>query len=574
MSAKETFSLIVQKVKETFDFLRESFAETPLEPDRQSKNFSVPEVDSLVAKQPPSAEPVLQKVQPEKGFITKPLSSIKRIANKTPASTSIQFSDIHLTYLQSLVDACSFVIFPGLGEEGRLLRVPLELAYVPITLMDKRIGIIRPERDDGPYGAASALSLSSALQRYRRLLVQGGPGSGKTTLSQILLLSYATSLINVHAPKISSSSSPETKVASHIGKSRLLTVEKGYLPVFVSLQELGHYLLKKVEKLEEEDWGCLRAYLHEIPAGSNCAIYPLPEAFFDEYLSTGEAIVIFDGLDELADPKLRKRVIHLIRKFIQQYPTCRYVVSSRLFELDERFLSSEQFGTLELGEFTPLQMRKYLSTIKSFVESGLPGDGTSDVQLQARQSTDKLIDLIDANPLLADLATSPLLLNMLMLVKRDRDQMPLTRADLFESGVQILFEHRLAKSLAGKKPEERKLDQVEARQALEMVAFWLHQNNETRFNPQQLMPILERWFLPRRSGDEVQASASAQTLLSFLLLSSGLLVPERSEFVFSQRTFQEFLAAHALADREDTLAFTLNFLSSTWWRNVIFFESS
>ena len=499
MPVKETFSLIVQKVKETFDFLRESFAETPLEPDRQAKNFSVPEVDSLQANSPLSTEPILPKVQPEISSFTKPLSSAKRIANKTPASTSIQFSDLHLTYLHSLVDACSFVNFPGLGDEGRLLQVPLEQAYVPLTLMDKRIGIIRPERDDGPYGAASVLSLPSALQRYRRLLVRGGPGSGKTTLSQILLLSYAQSLISIHTPKISSLTNSETKVANQNGKSRLLTVEKGYLPIFVSLQRLGQYLFKKVEKSEEDDWGCLWAYLHEIPAGLNCAIYPLPEAFFDEYLSTGEAVIIFDGLDELADPQLRNRVIHLIKKFIQQYPACRYVVSSRIFGLDERFLSSEQFGTLELGEFTPSQMRKYLRTITSFVVSGLPGDGTSDVQLQTKQSTDKLIDLIDANPLLADLATSPLLLNMLLLVKRDRVQLPLTRADLFESVVQILFEHRLAKSLAGRKPEERRLDQVEGRQALEMVAFWLQQNNQTRFDPQQLLPLLEQWFLPRRS---------------------------------------------------------------------------
>jgi predicted NACHT family NTPase len=38
----------------------------------------------------------------------------------------------------------------------------------------------------------------------------------------------------------------------------------------------------------------------------------LPEDFFDAYLREGRAVILLDGLDEVADPKSRQRVARLV----------------------------------------------------------------------------------------------------------------------------------------------------------------------------------------------------------------------------------------------------------------------
>ena len=38
----------------------------------------------------------------------------------------------------------------------------------------------------------------------------------------------------------------------------------------------------------------------------------VPEDFFDTWLASGKAVVLLDGLDEVADPDLRRRVARLV----------------------------------------------------------------------------------------------------------------------------------------------------------------------------------------------------------------------------------------------------------------------
>jgi hypothetical protein len=53
--------------------------------------------------------------------------------------------------------------------------------------------------------------------------------------------------------------------------------------------------------------------------------------FFDEWLKGGRAAILLDGLDEVADPDLRRRVSRLVDAFTRAYDRCRFVVTSPLF---------------------------------------------------------------------------------------------------------------------------------------------------------------------------------------------------------------------------------------------------
>jgi hypothetical protein len=56
----------------------------------------------------------------------------------------------------------------------------------------------------------------------------------------------------------------------------------------------------------------------------------LPPRFIRVRLETGTAVVLLDGLDEVADPDLRRRVARMVEAFTVRCPANRYVITSRI----------------------------------------------------------------------------------------------------------------------------------------------------------------------------------------------------------------------------------------------------
>ncbi len=52
-------------------------------------------------------------------------------------------------------------------------------------------------------------------------------------------------------------------------------------------------------------------------------------AFFEDVLTNGQAVLCLDGLDEIADPELRARVVEQIEAWTQDYPRTRFLVTAR-----------------------------------------------------------------------------------------------------------------------------------------------------------------------------------------------------------------------------------------------------
>jgi hypothetical protein len=70
--------------------------------------------------------------------------------------------------------------------------------------------------------------------------------------------------------------------------------------------------------------------------------------FFEDLLSSGQAIVCVDGLDEIAGPGRRSEAIRQVESWVEQYPTCRYVVAARA-DAYEPALSRETFAHVRLA---------------------------------------------------------------------------------------------------------------------------------------------------------------------------------------------------------------------------------
>ncbi len=564
MPGNENFhKKILDRVRKTFGILREIFSETPPEPIKQPQFLLRAGLNDRLANVDGSS--LGNKPVPARKASSAGKNAKEKIAQKTPARESISLSDVHKRYLENLITAYEFVSLPGFHAEGQLLKIPLEKLFVPLSLNDKRLGFIRPERDDSFYGGAAGLSLSSALQRYRRLVIIGGPGSGKTYLLLNILLAYSRSLYEQREGSFSQAGRDEKKLSS--SSKQRLAAEDGHLPILLSLRELGQYLKKSHHRPGFDSKLRLLNYLRE-----SCMAQELSfqENFFHAYLASGKAVILMDGLDEVDDSRLRERVARLIEKFVKGYPDCRYVVTSRPWGCEGAALLGEQFGTLQIGDFNSSEARKFIRSFSITVETGLMGVETPEVLGQAKQRAEKLVNDLDSSPRMAELAVSPLALTVLALVQRERDQLPESRLDLFESGLQVL----MASGLFAQKAIRSSRDVAEGRRTLEMIAFWLHQNNQSEIGSAELTTILQSWFLQWHKGDEARAAVAVSNFLQFVDKEGGLFFQYRpGKFGFAQRTFQELLAAQALAEREDTLAYTLKCLASPWWHEVILFEA-
>ena len=203
----------------------------------------------------------------------------------------------------------------------------------------------------------------------------------------------------------------------------------------------------------------------------------MPEDFFNAALESGKAVILLDGMDELADIALRQRTARLIEKFAGRYPKCRFVVTSRVVGYDGAARVGAEFGLAKVRDFSPAEVRQFVRDWTRVVESTLAGSDSLDVLRLADEQSGRLTQAIETNPRVAELAVNPLLLTVIALVHRYRAQLPERRSELYEEAVEVLLGHwDRAKGLDDEQDLGGiRLDSGDRRSFLEPVALWMHE---------------------------------------------------------------------------------------------------
>ncbi|MFN8444387.1 MAG: NACHT domain-containing protein [Caldilineaceae bacterium] len=246
----------------------------------------------------------------------------------------------------------------------------------------------------------------------------GDPGSGKTTLLRYLALLYARDLAE----------------SSTLVQSKLLSDEPARLPILLPLRQVGTYLQPNAEVSIEGHAQLLNFLLRSLKEER----ITLPEDFFDEWLTSGKAVILLDGLDEVADPELRRRVARLVERFTQAYADCRFVVTSRIVGYSGSARLGEEYVTTTVRDFTLADVAQFLGNWHRLVAVGLMGAGPS-ADAHAAEQTRQLLEAIENNPRIRDLAINPLMLTVIAMVHRDRVKLPDRRAELYAEAVDVLL---------------------------------------------------------------------------------------------------------------------------------------
>ena len=158
------------------------------------------------------------------------------------------------------------------------------------------------------------------------------------------------------------------------------------------------------------------------------------------------------------------------------------------------------------------------------------------------------------------LAVNPLLLQIIALVHRDRGTLPQRRVELYEECTNVMLEKwDMAKGLEGL------ITAREARQVLQPLALWLHDEDERRSAP--IGKIAEKIKDPLQAIGK--SGIDPETLLLNIRDRSGIFMGySESEYGFTHLSFQEYLTAEQIRNTGN-IEMLIQKYGEEWWKEVI-----
>jgi formylglycine-generating enzyme required for sulfatase activity len=469
------------------------------------------------------------------------------------------------------------------GIDDRPLDMPLSELYVSLRLhepppeelagrgalrgfMEKAaLQADEDNADDAPHasgGRPEPVDWTQAL-RHPRLVVVGAPGSGKTTLLHYTAVRLAEVLARDDAGQLAALGLAEE------GASTLPPA-----PLFLPLRELGSFVRECSEK-ELAGVGprllldCLANYYARFDLD-------LPEDFFRRLCETGRALLLLDGLDEVASADDRVLVSSIVRTFVGRYQRCRYVVTSRVAAYKGDAQLGGGFRICTVADLDATQQQRFIANWSRSLHRLLYKLQGDELEHRSGRYADDLWQALQGNDRVRALATNPLLLTVVAVIYYNKYELPEDRAALYEECVEVLLRGGRGKAdrpglqrreYAGR--PELKMGLDPKREILAAIAYRMHQRGEDGI-------VIQRDELVREVAQALrdrypEPDALAKSFVAELPVHMGLLDEhEPDRYRFSHLSFQEFLAARHIAEAtEERWDELLDRYRDSWWREVI-----
>jgi formylglycine-generating enzyme required for sulfatase activity len=432
-------------------------------------------------------------------------------------------------YLEGLREECAYIEIRGLqAAEGRAHRFPIEDLYIP--LVNEAVEHVRgPQAIEGP--RAEPQKLEDALGRTR-LVIVGDPGSGKSTFVRRIAHRVCGWLLGVE---------PGGTLARGLG------VEDPPFPIFLRVADLSEFLTGPAETPSR---------LLQFMAARG-ADYGLTERFLRRRIEDGPCLLLLDGLDEAPSEQARETLARLVERSARAWPKCHFVVTTRPQAYrDDAALAG--FDEARIGAISPEAVRVFIQRWSAALYAESPR--------RAEEHARELIEAVESRPDIRLMARNPVMLTALAVLHWNEKRMPEQRADLYESVLGWLSKSR--KRRPGRPTPERCL-------ALLQELAWAMQAHPGG----RLVQAERAWaagiLAPRfrETHSEEDRLERARGFLAEEELDSGIVVRRGSEVRFWHLTFQEHLAARALAalpePERNRILFALGKAYVPEWREVV-----
>lgn len=399
---------------------------------------------------------------------------------------------VFIRALRAQIGRVDGFIRPPHVESGR--RVPLASLYVEPHLVRHLA--------ETSLRQAERLAPKEILTGNLRTVVLGDPGGGKSTLAAM--------------------------IACHIARSTESRL-RGTVPFLVVMRDYAEFF-------ERQQLSVAR-YLQAM-VSARYQIEPPPDCV-EFLLLNGRGVVIFDGLDELLDTSLRRKVVAAVEAFAYAYPTTTILVTSRRIGYEQAPLDATLFTAFRLADFDDDQIESYAQKWFSL-----------DPVLQSDERDKLTKAFMRESEYVPDLRHNPLMLALMCALYRGEGYIPRNRLDVYERCSVLLFErwdrHR---GISVPLPFEQHV-----RPAVCAMAEWMFTKGDTQsvVTEHELVATIRRFLLRKRFEDLDEADAAATAFVDYcrgrawVLTDVGTASDGEPLFAFTHRTFLEFFTANQL----------------------------
>lgn len=387
-------------------------------------------------------------------------------------------------YRRLCMKAHGFIVPPDFDSNK---KIPMnELYVIPSISARRKINDIESE----------IIPFDNFANIIDRTVILGDPGGGKSTLSNYLTWNYAS----------------KNDIA---------------VPFHITLRDFAkdHDEYSIVEYIESR----IRTF-YQVPS---------PPGYVEEMLLSGEAFVVFDGLDELIDTSKRRIITEKVELFGIKYPLSKILVTSRRVGYDQAKLDTDIFQEFLVGEFSEndcaTYVKKWFACHDEYSEE------------EATRRADSFISQSGSVP---DLRSNPLMLALMCIIFRGENFIPRNRPAVYEKCSTLLFEkwdgHReIIVPLQAKAYVD---------EAMKYIAFWMldSENAESGVHYDKLVSEMTV-YLEERAFDSYESSRkAAEEFVDFckgrawVFSDAGSTADGDPLFTFTHRTFMEYFAAYHL----------------------------
>lgn len=436
-------------------------------------------------------------------------------------------------FLEAQRDDSAFIDIVGISSKrGRTLeagRYPIQDLYTPLRVREVglREGPGRFVEDRG------APALSRVFNDSERLLIEGEPGAGKTTFLRLVTNALSRDRLGEAPPQGTKS-----------WRAALLGLDGAAapLPIYLRLGNLAPLLDEqdpRREVKEHERW-----VLDLLDHLSTRNGWTISRSAWERELHKGRAVLLFDGLDEVADPSLRRRLFDVFRAALGAWPKCRVVVTTR--PIDTTPVETLGFAKATVAELSTNDIRRFLA---GWV-AGLYGQELGHMDPASSEYRSKLEGAICTRPEIRRIAHNPVMLTCLCVIHwNERKELPEGRTRVYEAVLQWLL---TAREDLRKKEGEGYSTRL-AWQALMDIALNMMGPAGAKRSAIDLIDAA-RLVAPRLGralkieGREEQVQAAERWIETECLISGIVVRTGVAQVRFWHLTFQEFLAARRLSE--------------------------
>jgi hypothetical protein len=357
--------------------------------------------------------------------------------------------------------------------------------------------------------------------KSRRVVIVGDPGSGKTTFLKRLAFEAC-------------------------GPTGAMALNAAVFPILIPIGELEEHIANNRGRKKSADW-----LAHFLAAQR----WDLDFDYFDRKMHEQQTLVLLDGLDEAPDTSGRECMARLFENATQRYHECAFVVTTRPGAY-QGLATLAGFDEVKINDLDDEAVTTFL---RHWSAALFAGDAAG-----AEKHYDKLLEAITARPPIRRMARNPVMLTALAVVHWNDPSLPEQRSELYESVLGWLAK---AREKEGRQRAERCLT------LLGHLALGMQNGPKGRvkqIGKRRAAELIAPQFRETRAPDRIGV---AERFLEQEEVDSGIIVSRGSKLEYWHLTFQEHLAARAMAGLTDAaqqkLLFERGSLQKPEWRELI-----